>query len=353
MAKVSVAITQPLSLETSNTKSWSAWSLSMALHLLVLLLLGLTIRVAPRGIVAEPDREAAIVLVERNADNQVSYFDQTDAEAAASAEQSPSEPQQSAAEAMQSALPPAEALSSLTLPDIALPGAEQIDVGSDQLIQVPSIRPIGRPQILPGLGDDAILADEAARNQGTGQTGPPAYVSVFGSPSVEGRSFVLLVDRSKSMGGDGLGALSAAASQFTAALAGLKPTHRFQIITYDQRSHYFNDQRDLLPASDENKQAALDYFKRVAAFGRTDHEIALLAALRLKPDVIFLLTDGGSPGLPDSQRRLITRRAGGRTSIHCIQFGFGPLQESENFMQALARDTDGSFRYINMNERLK
>ena len=70
--------------------------------------------------------------------------------------------------------------------------------------------------------------------------------------------------------------------------------------------------------------------------------------MSLRPDVVFLLTDGADPYLNAAQLQQTRRLAAGRTSIHCIQFGFGPLQESDNFMMRLARQNDGGYQYVEM-----
>ena len=90
-----------------------------------------------------------------------------------------------------------------------------------------------------------------------------------------------------------------------------------------------------------------DFIDNLAAFGGTEHEGALITALSMDPDVVVLLTDGGLPWLNESQLRRISRAAGG-TQIHCVQFGSGPPQNRNNFMQELARQNSGTFRYVDV-----
>ena len=51
-----------------------AWVLSFILHATVLLVLGYTVRLVPRGVAVEPDRTAGIALV-KNQDGQREYYD--------------------------------------------------------------------------------------------------------------------------------------------------------------------------------------------------------------------------------------------------------------------------------------
>jgi len=74
-----------------------------------------------------------------------------------------------------------------------------------------------------------------------------------------------------------------------------------------------------------------------------------MTALRLKPEVIFLFTDGGDPVLDPGQLRLIRETAAGRTSIHCLHFGRGPQHTADNSLSRLAAQNHGSYVYIDVN----
>jgi hypothetical protein len=132
----------------------------------------------------------------------------------------------------------------------------------------------------------------------------------------------------------------------------LKADHRFQVVVYHDRSVYL-ERRELLPATDANKSLVPGFLSTKAAFGATGHEQALMSALLHKPDVIFLLTDGGEPTLKDQQIRAIAKLASPRTAIHCLHFGSGPLQDANNFLARLAAATGGEYGYIDVNQRRK
>ena len=107
------------------------------------------------------------------------------------------------------------------------------------------------------------------------------------------------------------------------------------------------------PATDANKALVPGFLSTKAAFGATEHERALMSALSLEPDILFLLTDGGEPALNDRQILAIAKFASPRTSIHCIQFGSGPLQDANNFLARLAAATGGEYGYVDVNQRRK
>jgi hypothetical protein len=245
---------------------------------------------------------------------------------------------------------PSEAAAESLLADVELPerleGLGPAGISGDALARLPAGSGPGRPRILPGLGDDEILENDPLRNRGGGQSGPTTTVELFGH-SGKGNSFVFLIDRSRSMGSQGLGAIAAAERELVRELARLTPDHRFQIIVYNQSYRVLN-RGGMLDGSEENKELAGKFLSRTIAAGGTEHEPALSAALRLRPDVIFLLTDGGTPPLSSAEIDLLTRENAGRTAIHCLHFGSGALQHAENFLARLARRNGGGYSYIDM-----
>jgi hypothetical protein len=200
------------------------------------------------------------------------------------------------------------------------------------------------------LDDDVILAEEAARRAARASLGSATELSIFGSEAAVGRSFVFAIDRSKSMGGDGLNALEAARTELGRALRHLAGNHRFQVVAYHHQCVYLQRPR-LLPATEDNKAAVGPFIGGLAALGGTGHDMALRASLALEPDAVFLLTDGGDPYLNDIQLAYIRKLAKGQTTIHCIRFGFGPSSETDHFMVRLARENGGGYTYVNMSPR--
>ena len=236
-------------------------------------------------------------------------------------------------------------------PLVELPDQPGTVGAADGLVPAAEIGRVGGRQILfPGLGDDKIIAAGSSIPREVEPMGPKAKLSLFGSADAEGRSFAFAIDRSQSMGGNGLGAISAAAKELTAQLDRLSAEQTFQVVAYNQSAVYFT-RRELISADDTNKKALVRFIADLAAYGPTEHERGLLAALRLKPEVIFLLTDGGDPKLNDGQLRLIREKAAGRTSIHCLHFGRGALDEPDHFLRRLAAENRGSYVYIDMATR--
>lgn len=324
-----------------------AWLLSLACHLTVLLLgAWLVGRPAPSRGIVEADRPAGIVLVQRSAESSNYFSDAEPGTAITPVAEAASSPGGMTAIAGLPTSEPPPLVAGISLP--ALPGAI---VGGEGLVASPQPGGgRGRPLILPGLDDAAIRAADAALPQESLPTGPTAPLSLFGSGTAVGRSFVFVIDRSQSMGGEGLGAINAAAKELAAQLEQLSAEQRFQVVAYNQ-SVAMVAERELLPADEKNRERLVRFVADTAAFGQTEHLRGLLAALKLKPEVIFLLTDGGEPALDAAQLRAIREQAAGRTSIHCVQFGRGSAPEEPNFLQRLAAENRGSYTYIDMDRR--
>ena len=349
-----VAQAEIIAAESSKQTLAPAWLLSLVLHFFLVILLAIGMRAAAGPKDEEPPRRIGIVLAQHDDERRFAYL--------AESQDSPQETERTEQDSTPASVADAPTAgesgpmgaavpSSLLIPDIQLPGAATPMGATDELLSHNlNVHAQGRKPILPGMYDDEILVEEAAMRAARRALGPTTDVSLFSSTAAVGRSFVFAIDRSKSMGGEGLNALSAAATELSRALAHLSPKQRFQIIAYHHNCVYYKTPR-LVPATDENKPGVPGFIDRLAAFGGTDHEMALRASLGMEPDVVFLLTDGGDPHLNDIQLANIRKLAEGQTTIHCIQFGFGELRDEANFMTRVARQNGGGFTYVNMSGR--
>jgi len=303
-----------------------SWLLSLLFHLGVMILLGATLRLSPdRGAAAERTAEVGIVL--KHAEGDIEYFESGEQAGGADAPAAPSTPDTSLEEVLSDQLPadPSEAL-----PDhLRILGPGALEGGGGTTAREPGGRPGGLGRDLGGLGK--------------------GVTQVFGIPG-EGTKFVYVFDRSYSMGGPVPRPLDAAKAELIASLKSLEKVHQFQIIFYNDKPERFQGRRQpnkLFFATDRNKAEAEKFIRGITALGGTQHEDALLLAIRLQPDVIFFLTDADRPILWPGQLADIKRRAVGIT-IHAIEFGIGPPSEDDNFLKQLARDNGGRHAYVNV-----
>ena len=306
-----------------------SWLVSAVFHAVLMVVLAIVLQMESRT-GAAPERTAEVGIVLRHQQGEKDYFEgpesQSDRQQHESSDDRASDAQDTAglAEAIAEA-PPSDPTDAL---------------------------PTGLPRLGPGdLEGGGIGSAGGAANAAGGRTshkaGGEARTSVFGLEG-EGYKFVYVFDRSASMGGSGFTPMDAAKGQLLASLAGLEETHQFQIIFYNERPWRFQPTGDpdrLLFATERNKTLAERFIRGVTADGATRHEDALLAALRLSPDVVFFLTDADEPKLYPPQLTKIARRAAGVT-IHCIEFGVGPQQDPNNFLVQLARQNGGRHAYV-------
>lgn len=176
-----------------------------------------------------------------------------------------------------------------------------------------------------------------------------ARTSLFGLVG-EGFKFVYVFDRSGSMGGSGRQAFQLVKHELRGSLQSLDTVHQFQLIFYNERPVIFNPSGipgRLAFATEENKQRALRFLDSITPDGGTEHEAALKLAIRLRPDVIFFLTDGDDPQLTPQQIERLSRLAAGIT-IHTIEFGSGPRPAGSSFLAALAAENGGKYVYVDI-----
>jgi len=350
------APTPPYVAGISSTPGSTAWLTSMVIHLSLLVLAVLLIRHhAQQGMADEPSREAGIVLKHQTPEGprfegEESGEQEAKEPAKATGTASPIRPDRQ--ESLEDALPSETELQNtqLSLPQPATPisnmGPSSMGLSS----------PIGSAMNPIGSAT-ALTQGGKPRTQGGGG---PAHVSVFGVEGV-GSKFVYLFDRSVSMEGP---LLAAAKSQLIASLQSLESVHQFQILFFNNDVQIWDltgGQQRIPFATDRNKRLAARYVQGMTASGGTLRRRALQRALAMRPDVVFFLTDTDNKMASGDVARAIRQAVRNGTTIHTIEFGFGPKTVGpttaepktggsqggrENFLTQLARGTGGQYAYI-------
>jgi hypothetical protein len=313
-----------------------SWVLSGLFHTaLVALLLWLMPYYNPRppvGDSEEPLREIGIVVKERGEliePNEVQHSDHptTAQDESSPLPRDPLEPQ--------NAVPDAPAISS------PLPTVENV----------------------PGIGPGAALPEglpnpkELIKSSGTGGAGGS-------SGGIPGTSFmgikdnatrvVYVIDASGSMYRHN--AIAKAKGALVASLNALDAGQQFQIIFYSETPQVMSlrsvPKKQLYFATDLNKNNAQRFVQQIQPDAGTEHLSAIKLGLSFNPEVMYVLTDSGDPKLTPRELDEIQKRNGGRTRIHCIEFGVGKELngDSSNFLKKLARQNDGTHRYVDVLE---
>jgi hypothetical protein len=157
----------------------------------------------------------------------------------------------------------------------------------------------------------------------------------------DAQKVVYLVDRSASMGP--AGALEHAASAVADSIAALPVETQFQVVCYNRRAEPLpsNQGAWLWQASAQAKATAIDSLHHWRAEGGTDQLSAIRAALSLKPEVIYWLTDGAD--LTTAEIDSITRSNRRKVVINTIGMGAGNGADCEP-LQRVALANRGLFR---------
>lgn len=164
-----------------------------------------------------------------------------------------------------------------------------------------------------------------------------------------GARFIYVIDCSGSM--FSYNAMQAAKNELLSSLANLRRSQQFQIVFYNLDQQWMKAPGKVdfqyFAANESNRRLAAQFVATVQPEGGTQHLPALELALRLHPDVIFFLTDAGEPGMKPEEMEEIRAQNGGRTRIHCVQFGMNDNEAAE-FLRKLAAQNDGDFAYQNI-----
>ncbi len=166
-----------------------------------------------------------------------------------------------------------------------------------------------------------------------------------------GNHFVYLVDSSGSMGA----AFESARAELLRSIALLKPEQRFYVVFFDENPDYMRledpsrDEPASVSATPENKRRLARWAAGIRKDrGRAPYE-PLRFALELRPDVIFLLSDGEFPQRIEDQLRDENRYenlfgdSGPISIVHTIGYH---SREGELRMRRIAEQNGGRYRHV-------
>ena len=172
--------------------------------------------------------------------------------------------------------------------------------------------------------------------------GEKAQVSLFGLKG-EGSKFVYVLDRSGSTDGK---LISAAKAEILASIEKIDDVHQFHLssTTSGQKFNPAGRGGQLAFGTDANREEVKKFLAGISGDGGTDHAAALSMAIRMHPDVIFMLSDGDDPKLTDHDLERIDRIGAG-IIIHTVQFGEDHKLE-HGFMEKLAKQSGGEYKFV-------
>ncbi|HBH54726.1 MAG TPA: hypothetical protein DDY91_22820 [Planctomycetaceae bacterium] len=335
-----------------RVRQFPSWLLSLGAHLLLYLVLAVFIRpVAPRGAgdgefrtIGISTRSGVESPEERRGGDLSSQMPQ------GAAGESPSDETEASLDAANIELPPVD-----DEPPIPIQGPER---RLEKAVTRGAVSSGTTPPSGVGARDFSRPKGGAASKKNTGpkQGGAgsgPGAVSFFGGGGQPGTRFAFVLDASASMYENN--AIQVAKSELQASLLQVADEQEFQVIFYNEDLHPMpttGQRTTMFRGTEANRNRAAQHIRSVQPSGGTRHKEALLEALRLRPDVIFFLTDAGEPWMTAADLGEIRKRNSGRCRICVVEFGKGsPLSNTESYWtRRLARENDGTYSYHDVND---
>jgi hypothetical protein len=198
---------------------------------------------------------------------------------------------------------------------------------------------------------EGALAGSSGSGSGSGHFDAIASLGVGGGGSGKGVGFfgtraraetvVFIVDMSGSMN-DGR-RFDRAVDELIRTLNSLVPTQKFFVFFYNGVTYPMLDMRSakLMAATPGNRTKVVKWIKTLEPNGDTAPEEAIERALKLKPQVIYFLTDGE---IPDTTRDTAKKfNHDHKTVIHTIAF---VTEEGAAILRGIAKDNRGKYRFV-------
>jgi hypothetical protein len=200
--------------------------------------------------------------------------------------------------------------------------------------------------LIPGSGMGGGGGSGGGSGSGIGRNIGPG-TQFFGTRD-HAHSFAYVIDCSGSMASRN--SLDVAKRELLASLNQLPPDTEFAVIFYNLQARLLSDpqgRKGLMTATVANKARVEAQLRTIVPDGGTDHLTALRAALVMKPEVIFFLTDADLMTNGDVNEVLAEV---GTARIQAVEFGRGTSFGYGTPLRRLATTTGGSYRYIDVSQ---
>ena len=228
---------------------------------------------------------------------------------------------------------------------IGIEAAVEVATPENQISSISTLTNSGGDGEFGGEIDDLLGGNGKGSGEGTGDEAggvadPGLGAAFFGSQGA-GKTFVYIVDMSGSMYG---ARFERARRELISSIEKLNPEQSFHVFFFsDQTFPLFfpKPATSLIKANSSNKKKSVRWIRAREPGGLTNPIMSLRAALDLKPDVIFLLTDGEVDD-PEQVRKIIQDN-NVRTTIHTIAF---ENEDGANTLERIAKENRGSFRFV-------
>ncbi|HET6442147.1 MAG TPA: VWA domain-containing protein [Phycisphaerae bacterium] len=241
---------------------------------------------------------------------------------------------------------PEEGEARLVLEQARTPGIYQ----KIRYVQRPRPVAIPRPDLLPGRATSLARAGtddphisvlrvlESSEEPGSAEGAAVRRPGFFGVGAADGPGkIVYVLDRSGSM----TDSMDYVKFEVKQAIGELGEANEFHVIFYSSGPPVEMPTRRLVEATERNKQLAFEFIDGVIPQGKTDPSKALERAFAVKPERIYLLTDGEfDRAIIDLVKRLNPDK---QVAVHTIGFLY---KLSEEVLKEVARENGGEYRFV-------
>lgn len=206
------------------------------------------------------------------------------------------------------------------------------------IVSLVLLPPISQPAPGPPAGRRAAAAEPSSPGE------PPRFFGL----EAPGERIVYVCDRSASMTEPAGVPFAEAKRELLASLEALGPARQFHLIFYNERQSLFEPPggrgRPLF-ADEGTLREVRRFVENTSAAGGTRHAQAIQTALRLTPDVVFLLTDADAThDLSADELDQLAERLG-KARLMVVQFGGGGGHRSPRLAR-LAELSGGEYRVL-------
>ena len=150
-----------------------------------------------------------------------------------------------------------------------------------------------------------------------------------------GRFFVYVIDCSESMIDEDR--FARATMEVRRSVLALQAPQQFEVIFYNEGATPMPGGPQPRPADSQNKSQLVSWLRMIDPDGGTDPRSALRQALSLRPEAVFLLSDGE---FPKGTTEIVAGINPQRIPIHCVDLSGG---EGGDHLRRIARDSGGKY----------
>ena len=205
---------------------------------------------------------------------------------------------------------------------------------------------IGTTDSSDGATAREVINSVASGRIGDGEGKQSGQSVGFSGARAVGRKFVYVVDRSDSMRWNGGAPMRRAISDAVSSVQSLdvkRGASKFQVLVFNHEVDVFDSGTGLIDVNPINKARCANFLKSLVPSGGTSPEQALAIGIKMRPDVVFFLTDADEELTDQTLERIqILRRQCKVQQICVIEFrkSTDPIKKT---YRRLAGENGGSY----------